>query len=217
MAKQALSVSQLLAQKRNTLDLGEAMRQAFGEPEDKGVWLIWGNSGNGKTTFALQLAKELSRNGKVLYNSLEEGSSLSLMNAAARVGLADVGNKVQFVCEDIPTLTARLKKRRSPKIVLIDSYQYAQLKYADYLSFKRALPNHLLVFVSHADGSKPAGRSAVSVMYDAMLKIWVEGYRAFSKGRFIGELGEVDIWPEGAQAYWGNKNSDSDNDNDAEA
>lgn len=41
----------------------------------------------------------------------------------------------------------------------------------------------LIIFISHADGKNPAGRSAKSVMYDASLKIYIEGYRAFSKGK----------------------------------
>ena len=40
-------------------------------------------------------------------------------------------------------------------------------------------------------------------MYDATLKIWVEGFKAFSKGRFIGQTGEFTIWDEGAARYWG--------------
>lgn len=205
MAKQALSTGQLLAQRKTMILLPEEMRLAFGEPEDRGTWIIWGNSGNGKTTFALLLAKALARHGRVLYDSLEEGQSLSLMNAVERVGLAEAGSRVQFVSEDIPTLTERLRKRRSPRIVFIDSLQYTQLSYPAYIRFKEALPRHLLIFVSHASGTKPESRPAISVMYDAMLKVWVEGYRAFSKGRFIGERGWVDVWADGAREYWGGK------------
>ena len=39
-------------------------------------------------------------------------------------------------------------------------------------------------------------------MYDATLKIWVEGFKAFSKGRYIGPKGSLTIWPEGAMRYW---------------
>lgn len=51
--------------------------------------------------------------------------------------------------------------------------------------------------------SNPAGKAAKSVMYDASLKIWVEGYKAISKGRFIGKTGEYVIWDDGARGYWG--------------
>lgn len=44
-------------------------------------------------------------------------------------------------------------------------------------------------------------------MYDASLKIWVEGYKAFSKGRFFGSTGEITLWRQGAEEYWeGRKN-----------
>lgn len=206
MAKQAMSVSQLLAQKKETIKLSEEFRLAFGEPEAVGTWLIWGSSGNGKTTFALQLAKELCSHGTVLYNSLEEGTSLTLMNAAERCGLAEVNKRLQFVNEEIDLFQERLEKRRSPRIAFIDSFQYTDMTYKRYLKFKEALPRHLLVFVSHADGNFPAGRSAKSVMYDASLKVWVEGHRAHSKGRFIGERGWLNVWDEGAERYWGMTN-----------
>lgn len=90
-------------------------------------------------------------------------------------------------------------------MVIIDSFQYTQMNYKQYLKFKETLPRHLLIFISHADGNLPASRSAKSVMFDTSLKIWVEGHRAHSKGRFIGERGYIDIWREGAERYWGEK------------
>ena len=73
------------------------------------------------------------------------------------------------------------------------------------MAFKERHPNKLLIFVSHAEGRQPAGRAAKSVMYDAGLKIWVEGYKAFSKGRFIGDLGYAVIWEQGMEEYWAGK------------
>ena len=55
----AKSVSELLATKVETFPFKDEWYDAFGEPERKGVWLVWGNSGNGKTTFVVQLCKYL--------------------------------------------------------------------------------------------------------------------------------------------------------------
>ena len=44
----AKSVSELLATKVETFPFKGEWYDAFGEPERKGVWLVWGNSGNGK-------------------------------------------------------------------------------------------------------------------------------------------------------------------------
>jgi hypothetical protein len=45
--------------------------------------------------------------------------------------------------------------------------------------------------------------AAKKVRYDACLKIYVEKFRAFSKGRFIGEKGYYNIWKEEAEKHWG--------------
>ena len=49
--------------KKETLKLTGAWADAFGEPERIGVWFIWGNSGNGKSSFVMQLCKELAAAG----------------------------------------------------------------------------------------------------------------------------------------------------------
>jgi molybdopterin-guanine dinucleotide biosynthesis protein len=203
MAK-ALSCSALLRKHYKLLQFKGDWYDAFGTPESNGVWFIWGGSGNGKTTFVLSLVKQLAQFGRVAFNSLEESSAHTMQNAFLRVGMADVARRVILLeRESIAELSERLQKRRSPDIVVIDSFQYAELSYGAYKRLKEANPTKLIIFVSHADGKKPAGRTANSVMYDASLKVWVEGYRAFSKGRYIGPVGSLTVWGEGAEKYWG--------------
>ena len=202
--KRALSVKDVLSMKKETLPFDGAWKDAFGEPERTGVWLIWGRSGNGKTSFVLQLCKELCKYGSVIYDSLEEGASLTMQNAFIRHGMMDVcGNLLLLDCEPIEELDDRISKRKSADFVVIDSFQYTQMNYKRYLKFKEAHKDKLLIFISHAKGVMPAGRSAESVMYDASQKIWVEGYKAFSRGRFIGSSGVYTIWAERATQYWG--------------
>lgn len=200
----ALSPTEVLSIKSNELKFEGEWFDAFGHPDRTGVWFIWGNSGNGKTSFVMQLCKELAKFGKVGINSLEEGVSLSMQNAIKRYGLTEENRKVVFYdCEKMDDLSERLKKPRQPKFVIIDSFQYTQMSYKDYIKFKEDHRDKLLVFISHASGTQPSGRSAVSAMYDASLKVWVQGHRAFSKGRFIGEKGYYTIWEEGAKKFWG--------------
>jgi len=203
MAK-AISTTALLRKKYKLMDFEGDWFNAFGEPESNGVWFIWGGSGNGKTTFVLEMIKYLARYGKVAYNSLEEASAHTMQEAFVRVGMADVSRRVILLeREPMAELSERLDKRKSPDIIVIDSFQYAEISYKEYKRFKERHSTKLIIFVSHADAKKPAGRTANSVMYDASLKIWVEGYRAFSKGRYIGPLGNYTIWHEGAAKYWG--------------
>ena len=190
--------------RKETLELTGAWAEAFGEPERVGVWFIWGKSGNGKSSFVMQLCKELTKFGRVAYDSLEEGAGLTMQNALRRYGMADVNRRFQLLdCEPVSDLGERMNRRKSPDFYAIDSFQYTQMSYKEYQSFKEAHRDKLLIFVSHADGHNPDGRSAKKVMYDAALKIYVEGFRAFSKGRFFGPASYFTIWDEGAARYWG--------------
>lgn len=200
--KKALSMVDLMRKNREMYAFEGALQEAFGQPEQNGVWFIWGRSGNGKTSFVLQLCKELTRYGKVAYDSLEEGDSLTMQNALMRVGMGDVGRRFILLNESLKELDTRLKRRRSPDIVVVDSFQYAHIDLKQYEEFIDQHKNKLIIFVSQADGLKPWGRTAQSAMYSASLKIWVEGYRAISKGRYRGNLGYYTIWAEKAEEYW---------------
>lgn len=205
--RNAKGVREMLSIKYDTFPFEGSWFNAFGNPERKGVWLIWGNSANGKTSFAMKLCKYLCQFGRVAYDSLEEGACLTMQNKISEFGMMEVNRRFLLIDnENMEQLSIRLKRQKSPDIVVIDSLQYAQLKYPDYIKFKEMHANKLLIFISHADGRLPNGRAAKSVMYDATLKIYVEGYRAFSKGRFEGPVGYYDIDPIKAPAYWAGKN-----------
>lgn len=202
--QRALSVSEILKMKKKLLKLTGAWADAFGTPEFYGVWFVWGNSGNGKSTFVMQLCRELCKFGNVLYVSFEEGTSLTLQNTLRRESMIEANRRLKVIRgEPMDELSERLSQRKSADFVVIDSFQYTQMTYKAYLKFKEQHPNKLLILISHADGKNPSGRSAKSVMYDASLKIWVEGYRAFSKGRFFGSVGHYTVWDEGSRKYRG--------------
>ena len=205
--RNAKGVREVLNIKYDTFPFEGKWRDAFDLPERKGVWLIWGNSANGKTTFAMQLCKYLCQFGRVAYNSMEEGVSLTMKNTLIRCGMMEVNRRFLLIDnESMEQLSIRLKRQKSPDIVVIDSFQYTQMDWKQYIDFKDMHPNKLLIFISHADGKIPDGRAARKVMFNASLKIYVEGYRAFSKGRFEGPVGYYDIDPIKAPAYWAGKN-----------
>ena len=86
--KRALSVRDILDKKYNTFPFEGKWKEAFGTPERVGVWFIWGNSGNGKTSFVMQLCKELCKYDRVVYNSLEEGACLTVQNNLKMHGMS---------------------------------------------------------------------------------------------------------------------------------
>ena len=202
----ALTAGEVLRQKKKTFPFEGSWKDAFGEPERTGIWFIWGNSGNGKSSFVMQLCKELCKFDRVAYDSLEEGTKLKMQASLQRHGMADCGRRFSLLNDEpMDELKARLDKRKSFNIVVVDSFQYTQMTYSDYKLLNERYRNKLIIFISQATGSQPMGSAAKKVMYSATLKIWVEGFRAFSKGRFFGpKYNEgYTIWEEGAKRYWG--------------
>ncbi len=207
----AISNKNVLAAQFETADFDGPFLASFGRPELRGAWIIWGGSGSGKTTFTLMLCKYLARFGRVAYDSLEQGLSLSLQKAWERVGMAEAGSNIILLDkENLAELRARLSKRRSPDIIVIDSVQYLKKFYTQtFGDLKDDFPDKLFIFISQADkaGKDPAGSVAKHIRYDADIKIKVEGYKAFVTTRYEdpdkGEGGaDFIIWEQGAAEYW---------------
>ena len=205
--RRALSLKDLMAKKYDTFPFEGAWYDAFKRPERTGVWFVWGGSTNGKTSFMTQLCCELAKYDRIIYNSLEEGTSLSMQEAFMRVNPELLERRILFspgdAGESMEQLSARLSARKSPGIAVIDSFHAAELDFKKYKRFKAAHPDKLLIFTSLAEGRQPMGRPAGRARFDATLKIWVEGFVAHSMGRFIGPTGKYVIWEEGARRHWG--------------
>jgi hypothetical protein len=198
----AISTRDLITRNFNELPFSDEWLELIGTPEVRGTWIIWGSSTNGKTRFALQLAKYLSNFGKVVYNSLEEGASKSMKDAIIDINMLEVGANFNILdMEDIAELKERLKKDVKIKFVFIDSLQYSGLNYNDYKELKKEFPKKLFIYISHAEGKEPSGAVARAIRYDAFVKIWIEGFKAFAQSRYGG--GEpFTIWQKGAEKYW---------------
>lgn len=203
--KRAISVNELASYKPRLLHFDGAWFNLIGFPELRGGWLIWGASGSGKTRFALQLARYLAGFCRVAYNSLEEGLSQSMKLAFAECGMIEVSRKLILLDQEpIEDMIKRLDKPKSPQVIFLDSVQYTGMNYADYKRLRDRFPQKLFILISHSEGKDPAGRVAKSIRFDAYVKIYVEGFRAFAISRYGGGL-HYDVWPEQAQRYWGEK------------
>lgn len=196
--KKAKSITDLYKQNFKTFDFKGVFKDSFGLPETNGSWLIWGESANGKTDLTLQLCKMLSAFKKVHYNTLEERGRESFRLACIRNNMEACGSKFSYECEDYETLRARLRKKRSAKIVVIDSVQYLRITEAQYKELIREFPDVLFIFVSHAKGTMPKGAVADAIRYDADVKINVKNFVASIQSRFGGNKPYI-IWEEGAR------------------
>jgi hypothetical protein len=211
--RRAISVKEIQSYNPRQLDFNGEFLSLLGCPELTGSWIIWGNPGNGKTRFALQLAKYLAKFARVAYNSLEEGMSLSMKRAIEQVGMAEANGKfILLDKESTSHLIKRLKKQKSPQIIIIDSWQYTGMNYSEYKLLIDTFRTKLFIIVSHADGREPAGRVAKSIRFDAHVKIRIEGFRAFALSRYGGD-GHYDIWAEKAERYYGEHSKDISNEN----
>ncbi|MDB9154224.1 ATP-binding protein [Parabacteroides distasonis] len=208
MAK-ILGVQQFLSSKKRSMDFEGAWYDLLGRPATKGSWIIWGASGSGKTSFACRLCKYLTRFGRVAYNSLEEGDSLSLQRSFEDVNMMEVSGKLVLLDQmPIEELSGKLAMRKSWDIVLVDSIQYTGMSYAQYKKLRQRHPDKLFVFISHAKGSNPDGKVAERIMYDSGCKIYIEGFRADAKSRYLDEGQHQKpfvIWRERASLYWGDQ------------
>lgn len=201
----AITAATLLKRKFKYLKWGAAWQQAFGKVEQNSVIFIWGGTGNGKTTFVLQLVKELLNEDRALYNSLEEGEKASMQNALLNASYSSKAlRRLIIVKESMEDFSNRLKQPRSPRIAVVDSVQVTNWKYADYVKFKQDNQDKLLIFISQCEKSKPIGMVAERIKFDADQKIIVEGFRAISNGR-SNPGGIYTIWAQGAANYWGYK------------
>ena len=130
---QALSISKVLNAKFHTLEVDGEWYAAIGQPELTGSWMIYGAPKNGKTTFAMMLAKYLSKFVRVAYDSVEEGLSQSVQMAMERVGMKEVSGRVVLLDkEPIADLVKRLHRQKSPDVVIIDSVQFLDPSFSEY-------------------------------------------------------------------------------------
>lgn len=201
--KRAVSVDEILKKKFKELKLEGDWLKLLGVPESNGSWIIWGQSGNGKSRFCMMLAKCLAQYGKVAYNALEEGARKSIQKNVKDCQMTDVKKNFTILNrESISDLKERLRKKQHPNFVFIDSLQYSGLTKQQYIKLKEEFPDILFIWVSHAEGRQPKGNTADFIKYDSDIKIRVEGYKAFSMSRLGGDNEPFVIWPEAASKYW---------------
>lgn len=199
MAKRAYSPKEVLAKAYDTLPWGGEWARAFGHPEVNSTWVIHGPSASGKSSFVMQLAKELCNYGCVLYMSYEEGVGQSFQKRLKEFRMSEVHGRFRIGTGDTAEeLVARLRKPKSPKFVIIDSFHASGLEYPDARMLRERFPRKSFIFISWEHKGQPMGHGAQKLKYDAGVKVRVSGYKAYCQGRFIPEAGVYyPVWLEG--------------------
>lgn len=172
---------------------------SFGEPEKNFRALIYGEPGNGKTEFCIKLAKYLAGFTKVYYNSYEQGFSKSLQDALKRNKMHEVNGKVIFADgESLEDMTARLGKRNSPSVAIIDSRDYMDLTNKQLQRLIDLFPHKSFIVICWETAKKPSGAYAKKMLFMVDVKIRVKDFKAQFRSRFGGNEDFI-IWDKGAK------------------
>jgi Cdc6-like AAA superfamily ATPase len=208
MAK-PLSIAQISRKRFRMLEgLSQQFIAAHGELEDRFTACIYGDSGMGKTNYLMQFVSQLLDvlpRERCLYVSLEEGHGKAILNTLLRQDMAKYNSRLLIMDHcNYDELMEKLNRRRSPKVVVLDSVQYLNLSWDQYVKLKESHPNKIILFISHSKGKKARGSTAEGIVYDANIKVRVEGFKALVTSRFGGTENFI-IWEDGAKKYWGAK------------
>ena len=188
-------------------ELPEEAIRSFGELVFGFLMIVWGLPKNGKSNFVMQFVKWLMVNGKVLYIGLEEGYSRSMQQLVNRhLNDEEHSGYIEFANFRMTyaALRDKLRKKKSPRFIVIDSLQYWNITYDQYKEIKEEFPGKSFIFISHAVGKNPKGAVAAEIRYDVDVAVHVSGYVAFVQSRYGGNTPYV-IWEQGAKKHWGRK------------
>lgn len=187
--QRALTVKNLLGKKYSTYAFEGIWQEIFGEPSTSGIWLLYGKEKNGKSWGALLIANMLTRFGKVLYVSAEEGTDMEFQAACNRANIDPNNKNFQFIeYEPIEELYIRLKRRKAPRIVVIDNLTIynEELKATGMKKLKQDFPNHHFICVAHEERGKPYTAAATMASKLAKVIIKAVGLTLIIGGRVPG-------------------------------
>lgn len=211
--RKVLSVTDITSIKIAVIKFTGKFFDVFGNPQRKGRWFVWGESGSGKSAFIFQLLKEFAQTEKtLLVTNEEERSDEAFQDRFNLFNMHDVKDNLQVIDkESLQDLAERLRKRNSAQVIIIDSvpymFVYKGLTLQDYFDFVEEFSDRLIIFIGHADGKKPATEFERRIMYDATQKVFVSGYVATNKGRKFGPYSnQFIIWKKGYEDLMGAKN-----------
>lgn len=193
----AIGINAFLEKKFDCYEFEDRWYQSFNCPEKNFKAIVYGASGNGKTEFCIQLAKYLTKFGKVYYNSFEQGISKSLQDALKRTDMKEVSGKIIFGDkETFEEMMERLGKRNSPRFIIIDSRDFINLTITQYKEMVNKYGKRkAIIVVCWESAGKPKGEHAKQIEYITDIKINVRNFKAYPRCRYGGNV-PFDIWPD---------------------
>ena len=172
--QKAISLESLKSKKFKTLEFSDKWQELVGTPEANFCMMVYGKPGQGKSYFTLELSEYLASNfGTVLFNSSEEGSSLSLQNKIANFNMENIFlggakdvNNLQFLLSNSPY-----------KFVIIDSVNHMNITPEDLRKLRGLHPSKgfICILQSTKDGSF---KGSNEYEHDADISIKIDNRKA---------------------------------------
>lgn len=173
----------------HTLDMGEFTKY-MGQPEARFIAMLYGESGSGKSVFALRLANFLADNhGKTLYNSHEERVNKTIQDRVLEWKISSsklyFGNALSF-----EEMTEAIRKNYY-RFVVIDSVQYMAFTYDQLRElramFKRRSLGVILVSFGASEGNPDKARE---LLHASDVKLYFKQGTLKSVSRYLGAPGK---------------------------
>ena len=172
--QKAISLESLKSKKFNTWKFSDKWKDLIGTPEANFCMMVYGKPGQGKSYFTLELSEYLASNfGTVLFNSSEEGSSLSLQNKIVDfnmenifLGSADHVNSLQFLLTQSPY-----------KFVVIDSINHMNITPEDLRKLRGLHPSKAFICILQSTKSGDF-KGSNEYEHDADISIKIENRKA---------------------------------------
>jgi KaiC/GvpD/RAD55 family RecA-like ATPase len=202
----AISTKTLFEKTYKIFEFTGVWLKLLGKISKGGIWIIYGDEKNGKTTLALQLAEYLSSFENVWYISAEEGTGKEFQDSAKRANVNPTNSKIKWSeYTDIEELEEKLSKRQSPKICFIDNatVYVDDLKNGVLRRILRDYPNITFIMLAHMEKNEPYTATSKLANKLAKVIIRVEGLTAFVSGRCPG--GILTINEQTAMLYHGSQ------------
>lgn len=202
------TLSQLERKRYDQLKLSDHFTPHLGCPTRNFSLSITGESGNGKTSYTMQLVKDiiLNENGRLLYVSSEEGDDATFQAAAKRADLFSLNPKkfkgiTQCGYNDIRD-EINANKGEKYRFLILDSIDSIGMTYNQWATLRDENRDLAIIAISWMDKGLPKSQYAKDIFYMSNIKIIVENYVAVVRScRYEGGGADFVIWEAGARKF----------------
>ena len=185
--KRIFSIDALKKKKYQSLELDPYYAELMGIPERILTVIMYGESGSGKSVFALKFAEYFANAfGKGFYNSHEEGANKTIQD---RVNNFDINAKRLWIadCYSFEEMCDHIQ-RTYCKLIVIDSVKYMNFTIAQLKELReRFAKRHLTIVMVDFGSSKGSPASGKDLIHASDVKMYFKDGRVHSISRYLGK------------------------------